>query len=207
MLDEDEARRQRIERRRRDEKIPAADLETAAADAILPPSPKTKPRFWRRIMSVTGKQRRDEYLREKERQRSRAMTVVTPLRNVAAPQVAPSAPSAVASLSPSAVHQFAKPEPVPVEYRPLREIAPAASPSRLRRLWSWLFVPAPVAIDRRSAELLLQFLGPWTTLPDRAECQRQRERRFRIRSEIARYAFLIVTAAFYILLTCAALNL
>src|SRR5262245_24121712 len=89
-MDEDEARRQRIERRRR-EKIPPADLDPAAAAPTCAPSPK--PGIWRRVM-LKGKQIRDKYMAEK---RSRALTVV----HVAPAQVAPVAPSAVAPYSAS----------------------------------------------------------------------------------------------------------
>jgi hypothetical protein len=99
-------------------------------------APKFTPRhstfrnIWRRLMAMLSpKQRRDEYLREKERQRNRALTFVP---NVSS-QVAPAAVSDAASLavqSPSEVHRFVKPEPVLGEYRELPEIEPAVIETR-----------------------------------------------------------------------------
>jgi hypothetical protein len=125
----------------RDAKSSARDLDAAAAAPILPHSPAIKPGFWRRVMStMTGKQRRDEYLRKKERERSRALTIVPP--RAVAPQAAREAVSDATSLaaqSPSAVHRFVNRDSVLGKYREFPEMAPgAAAESKRNWFFDWL---------------------------------------------------------------------
>jgi len=47
----------------------------------------------------------------------------------------------------------------------------------------------------------------WTELQSILNNAKARQRSFEIRSEIARYIFLIITAAFYVLLACAAIGI
>src|SRR6266704_231027 len=101
MLDEDEARRQRIQRRRRAEKIPARDIDADAAEAQnTPPVNTTNSQSGGDEM---GKMTVEELDQHRSRNRMkvckpRALTVV-PVSPVAIPQVAPAATSETAPAS------------------------------------------------------------------------------------------------------------
>jgi hypothetical protein len=107
------------------------------------------------------------------------------------------------------------PKSSPVEFSevttPIRQpapfIAPAPSPTRMQRLLRWLF--APPAAPTTSVDLvqLRRDIREWTALQIKIDRLRNAERNFRIRSEIARYIFLIITAACYVLLACAAIRI
>jgi len=56
-------------------------------------------------------------------------------------------------------------------------------------------------------EALRRDIIEWTKLQSTLNRAKARQRSFAVRSEIARYLFLIITAAFYVLLACAAIGI
>jgi len=81
MLDEDEARRERIARRER-EKIPAADLDPGADDAMLPTSP-TSPED---PMAKSTAERQSRHREKRNNELIALRNEVATLRNAAAPK-------------------------------------------------------------------------------------------------------------------------
>jgi hypothetical protein len=177
-----------------DEKIAAADLDADAPAAhFSPPATATEGQMGKMTVEELDEHRSRNRLKVRKvpEVRQGALALVTPT-TVTAPKGSPVEFSEVAT---------------PIR-QPRPEIAPAPSPTRLQRLWRWLFVP-PVAPTTTTVNLfqLRRDILECRKLQRKINKLEVRQQRFAIRSEIARYIFLIITAAFYVLLACAAIRI
>lgn len=198
MTDYDEMRRQQRERL---EKIPAATIDADSVEAQnAPPVNMTQSQSGGDEMGKMTVEEVDE-LRSRNRMKvrqpqQRALSIV-PQATVTAPVVsetAPAAPTLILGDAPCAT------------YRAPVATAPTVTLGRLQHLWRWLFV-APIASTSTDLIQLRRDIKEWTLLQHKIDRLKHAQRNFHIRSEIARYIFLALTAAFYVLFACAALHI
>ena len=184
-----------------DEKIRAADLETAGADATLAPS-ATATEGEMGKMTVQELDEHRSRNRKRERKPPEVQQGALTLVRATVPQATAPVVSETAAEAPTLVFDNS----APVHHRPVPAIAQAPAPTRMQRLLRWLFVPptTPHAVDLVQ---LKRDIKEWTALQNSIDRLKIRQRHFDIRSEIARYIFLFITATFYVLLACAAIGL
>jgi hypothetical protein len=187
-----------------DEKNPAARLDAASIEAQNSRTANTSD-------SQTGGDEMAKWTAleiDEHRSRNRMKVRKVPeVQQGALAVVRATVPQATAPVVSETVATFVEPDVVHATYRPPSPIAPAATPSRLHRLLRWMFVAPTVAPPVGDLVQLKRELKEWTALQIKIDKLEKRYRRFAIRSEIARYIFLIITAAFYVLLACAAIRI
>jgi len=171
-----------------DEKIPAAPVDAGAERAQTSRAANTAQSQGDDDMTKWTSAQIDEH-RSRNRMRERkppgaqrrALTVIDAATQVVASPAAPSVTAPSVTLVPP-------------------------TPSRLDRLWHWLFAAPPQSTTVDLVQLRRD-IKEWTKLQLKINRHPNAERNFRIRSEIGRWICLLLTLGALALVVCAALNI